>query len=91
MLAGGGELVADEAQPEEPAPEGVLRVVGIRAGRAGRFGLEGLRADGEAELDVGLDFPGVECAVEGPELDGVRRPLGGEGGVEVEQVMFSYT
>ena len=30
---------------------------------------------------VGLDLPGVECAVEGPELDGSRRPLKGEGRV----------
>ena len=28
VFAGGFELVADEAQPEEPASEGVLRVVG---------------------------------------------------------------
>ena len=87
MFAGGGELVPDEAQPEEPAAEGVLRVVGVRAGRARRLGVEGLLADGEAQLDVGLDFARVECAVEGPELDGVGGPLGREGRVEVEQVV----
>ena len=89
--AGGLELVADEAQPEEPAAEGVLRVVGDRAGRAGGLRCQGLEGNGHAELDVGFDFPGVECAVEGPEFDGVCRALGGKGRVEVEAVMFIST
>ena len=87
MHAGGFELFSDEAQAEEPAAEGVLRVVGMRARRAGRFGGQGLCAHGQAKLDVSLDLPGVEGCVEGAELDGVRRALRGEGRVEVEQVV----
>ena len=83
----GGKFVSDEAQPEEPAPEGVFRIVGDRARRAGRFGAQRLCADGEAQLDVGFDLARVECAVEGAEFDGVRGALGGEGRVEVEQVI----
>ena len=67
----GGKFVSDEAQPEEPAPEGVFRIVGDRARRAGRFGAQRLCADGEAQLDVGFDLARVECAVEGAEFDGV--------------------
>ena len=87
MFPCGGKFVSDEAQPEEPAPEGVFRIVGDRARRAGRFGAQRLCADGEAQLDVGFDLARVECAVEGAELDGVRGALGGEGRVEVEQVV----
>ena len=87
VCPGGFKFVADEAQAEEPAPEGVLRVVRDRAGGACGLGVQGLGAYREAQLDVGLDLPGVECAVEGAELDGVRRALRGEGGVEVEQVV----
>ena len=85
-LAGGGEFVADEAQPQEPAPEGVLRVVGLRTRRACGLGVQGLRTQGEAKLNVGLDPACVERPVEGAELDGVCRTLGGEGRVQVEQV-----
>ena len=49
--------------------------------------MQGLGAYRKAQLDVGEDSVGVECAVEGAELDGVRRALRGEGGVEVEQVV----
>ena len=45
------------------------------------------RAHSEAELDVGLDFPGVGCAVEQPELN---RSLG-EKSVEIDCVMSSST
>ena len=39
--------------------------------------------DGQAELYVCLDFSGVECPVEKPELDG---PFG-EGGMQVQSVI----
>ena len=71
MFPCGGKFVSDEAQPEEPAPEGVFRIIGDRARRAGRFGAQRLCADGEAQLDVGFDLARVECAVEGAEFDGV--------------------
>ena len=87
VQAGGFEFLADEAQAQEPASEGVLRVVGLRARCAGRLGGQGLCAHGQAKLDVGLDLPGVEGRVEGAELDGVCRALRGEGRVEVEQVV----
>ena len=77
----GLEFCADEPQAEEPAPEGVLGVVCVGPGWAGGFGSQCLVADGEAQLDVGFDFARVECAVEGAELNGVCRALGGEGRV----------
>ena len=85
-LAGGGEFVADEAQPQEPAAEGVLRVVRFGASRAGGARSEGLGADGEAKLDVDFDLARVEGRLESAELDGVCRTLGGEGRMQVEQV-----
>ena len=48
--------------------------------------MQGLCAQGQAELNVGLDPTRVERPVKGAELDGVRRALGGEGRVQVEQV-----
>ena len=83
VCAGGLEFFADEAQPEEPAPEGVGGVVGDRAGRARCAYAEGLEAHGRAKLDVGLDLARVHGAVEGPELDGAFLPHR----VEVEQVV----
>ena len=62
-LAGGGELVADEAQPEEPAPHGVLFVVGDLDVRAGGSDLLRHLAQGEAQLDVGLQPAGVDPAL----------------------------
>ena len=87
VCAGGLELLAVHAQPEEPAPEGVRRVVGDRAGRARGSHRQGLVGNREAKLDVGLDLSGVKCAVEGPELDGALL----ENAVQVQQVMCSYT
>ena len=87
VLPGGGELLADEAQAQQPAAEGVLGVVGFGPDRAGGLGGQRLVADGQAKLDVALDLPGVQCAVEGAELDGAFLPHR----VEVEQVMCSYT
>ena len=83
----GGKFVSDEAQPEEPAPEGVFRVIGNRARGAGGLAGQRLCADGEAQLDIRLYLACVECAVEGPELNGVRRSLGRKGRVEVEQMI----
>jgi len=91
VFAGGLEFVPDETQPEEPASEGVFRVVGFGSNRACRARRQGLVADGEAKLDVGLNLARVEGRVEGAELDGVRGALGGKGRVEVEQVMFIST
>lgn len=62
MFAGGGEFVADEAQLEQPAAEGVFRVVGYGAAWAGAgCGQRGV-GYGHAELDVGFHLPRVECA-----------------------------
>ena len=79
----GLELFAVHAQPQEPAPESVCRVVGDRAGRACRGDRQGLVADREAQLDVSLDLPGVKCAVESPEFDRALLP----NGVEVQEVV----
>ena len=87
VSAGSFEFISDEAQAKEPASEGVLRVVGFGACGACRLAVQGLRADGEAKLDVAFHLSGVECAVESAELDGVRGAFGGEGRVEVEHIM----
>ena len=83
MLAGGLEFVSDEAQLEEPAAEGVLRVVCLGSRGAGALRGQRLVADRQAELDVALDLPRVEGAVEGAELDGALLPHR----VEVEQAV----
>ena len=88
----GGELLADEAQAEEPGAHGVLRVLVLLGLGAGA--LDRLRhlAQREAKLDVTLELPRVEAVLpvggggvelEKPELD---RSLG-EGGVEVEHMV----
>ena len=48
------EFLADEPQPQEPAPEGVLGVVGDGPCRAGGFGSQRLMGNGEAKLDEGV-------------------------------------
>ena len=83
MFARGGELVADEAKPEQPAAEGVFGVVGLRAMRAGARTRERLVGDRHAQLDVSLYLARVKRRVEGAELD---RPLL-EHAVQVEQVV----
>ena len=64
MESAGLELVTDESEPEHPAPESVFLIV--RFGLSGRGFLlgQGLMSDGQAELNVCLDFPSVECPVE---------------------------
>lgn len=79
----GLEFVSDEPQPQHPAPEGVFFVVRFRLSGGGFLLREGLMGHRQAELDVCLDLPGVEGAVEKPEL---YRPFG-KGGVEVEAVV----
>ena len=74
----GLEFVPDEAEPEEPCPHGVFRVLALLRLRA--CGLHFLRhlAEREAELDVAFKLPCVEAApapvawfveLEEPELD----------------------
>ena len=87
MLASGFELRADEAQTQEPAPEGVLGVIRLRARRACSLRGEGLCADGQAELDVCLDLAGMQRAVECAELNGVCWAFGGKCRMQVEQVI----
>ena len=55
MHAGGFELLADESQTEEPAAEGVFRVVGFRSCGACRLAVQCLGTDGKAKLDVAFD------------------------------------
>ena len=83
MQPGGLELVAVHAKPEKPAAEGVRGVVGDRAVRARGGDRQSLVADRHAELDVGLNLPGVKRAVEGPELDGALL----ENAVEVKEAV----
>lgn len=79
----GLEFVSNEPQPEHPAPEGVFLVVRFRLSGGGFLLGQGLMGHCQTELDVCLDFPSVEGAVEKPEF---HRPFG-EGGVEVEPVV----
>ena len=79
----GLEFVADESQPEHPAPEGVFFIVCFCLPRRGLLLRERLMGNRQAELDVGLDFTGVESAVEKAELD---RSLG-KGGMQVQPVV----
>ena len=79
----GLEFFPDKPQPEHPAPEGVFLVVRLRLSGGGFLLGQCLMGHRQTELDVCLDFPGVEGAVEKPEF---HRPFG-EGGVEVEPVV----
>ena len=83
MEAAGLEFVADESEPEHPASEGVFLIVRFGLPCRGLLLREGLMGDGQAELDVCLDFPGVERPVEKPELDS---PFG-KGGMQVQPVV----
>ena len=88
----GLELVADEAEPQEPSPHGVFGVLVLLGLGAG--GADFLRhlAEREAKLDVTLKLPCVEAVLlavcrsvelEKPELDGAF----GESGVEVQHMV----
>ena len=79
----GLEFVADEPEAEHPAPESVFLIVRLRLSGGGFLLGQCLMGHRQTELDVCLDFPGVEGAVEKPEF---HRPFG-EGGVEVEPVV----
>ena len=74
VCPGGLEFLAVQPQSQEPAPEGVCRVVRDRPCGAGCAYRQGLMAYGHAKLYVGFYLPGVERAVEGPELDGAFLP-----------------
>lgn len=76
--AAGLKFVADESEPEHPAPEGVFLIIRLGLPCRGLLLRESLMGDSQAELDVCLDFPGVKRPVEKPELDGSL----GEGGVQ---------
>jgi len=81
--AAGLKFVADESEPEHPAPEGVFLIIRLGLPCRGLLLRESLMGDSQAELDVCLDFPGVKRPVEKPELDGSL----GEGGVQVQPVV----
>lgn len=70
MLAGGLELVADQAEVEQEDPEVVLGALRIEVPLAAGGGpaVERLGGDGEAELQVGLDPSRVEGRLEPAEL-----------------------
>lgn len=70
MLAGGLELVADQAEVEQEDPEVVLGALGIEIPLAagGCPTVERLGGDGEAELQVGLDPSRMEGRLEPAEL-----------------------
>ena len=80
---GGLEFIPNQAQAEQPAAEGVLRVIGDnRLVGGGPLG-QGLVANSQAELDVGFDFPGMGGGVEAAELHGTL----GENSVEVQHAV----
>ena len=92
-LPGGFELVADEAEPEHPAPEGVFLVFGLLGLGAGVGDLLGQFAHRQAKLDVSLHLACVDAAalavmrvgkLEEAELDGAL----GEARVEVNDFML---
>lgn len=62
-VAGGGEFLSDEPQPEEPSPHGVLGVVGLLGLGAGALEGFGHLAEGQAKLDVAFQLSGVEAVL----------------------------
>ena len=87
MHAGGFEFLADEAESQKPASEGVFRVVGFRSGGACRLAVQSLGAHRKAKQDVAFDLSRVKRGVECAELNGRRGAFRGEGSVEVQQVV----
>ena len=83
VMAAGLELVANQAEAEHPAAEGVFFIVRFGFPRRCFLLCQCLMGHGKAELDVGFDFTGVKGAVEKAELDGAF----GKGGVEVQAVV----
>lgn len=79
----GLEFVADKPEAEHPALESVFLIIRFGFPCRGFLLREDLMGDDQAELYVCLDFSGVECPVEKPELDG---PFG-EGGMQVQTVI----
>jgi hypothetical protein len=71
VQARGLEFVADQPEAQEPASEVVLGASSVELAllAGGGAGGQGLGGDGQAELDVGLDLPGVERGFEVAELD----------------------
>src|SRR5690606_29403706 len=70
------ELVADQAELQEEDSEVVLggRGVEVAALAAARAGVDGLGAQGQGELDVGLDLAGVQGRLEPAVLDRPAEP-----------------
>ena len=68
MLMGGLKLITNQPQPEQPSAEGVFLVGGLGFGAAGAALVERLSANRQRELDICLDFSGVERTVEQPEF-----------------------
>ena len=90
----GGEFFANEPQPEEPGPHGVLGVFVLLGLWAGSADFLCHLAQGQAKLDVGFQLARMEAvllaACRGIKLEEaeLHRALG-EGGVEVQHVMWS--
>ena len=92
-ISGRCELLADEAQAEEPGAHGVFGVLVLLGLGACRPHILCHLAEGQAKLDVALKLPCVDAApalggrlieLEEPELDRAF----GKGGVEVEHIFF---
>ena len=87
MHAGGFEFLADEAESQEPAAEGVFGVVSFRSRRACRLAVQCLGAHCQAKLDVTFDLSRVKRCVECAELNGAGRTFRRECRMKVEQVV----
>ena len=70
MLAGGLELVADQAEVEQEDPEVVLGALGIEVPLAAgcSSAVERLGGDAQTELQVGFDLSGMQGRLEPAEL-----------------------
>ena len=68
MPPGGFELVPDHTEAQKPHTKGVFFIAGLCFRRTCRPLVERLCGHGKTELDVCLDFPGVQLSVECPEL-----------------------
>lgn len=71
MLPAALELLTDESDTVQPHTHGKLFIFFLNFAAAGAFLRQSLVVQGKCQHNVGTDFPGMERAVEAPELHGM--------------------
>ena len=70
MIPGVLELITVQSQPYQPHPEGKQLVVAVGLAHDSAALADGLRGDGEAQIDVGFCATGVEGRIKAAPFNG---------------------